>query len=511
VKVLVTGGTGVVGTAAVMCLLRSGHEARLLSRHAVRDCDQWVRGVEPREGTVSDPGQVKGAADGCDAVLHIAGIVAESPPDVTFESVNVNGTRNVIAEAERAGARRFVFVSSLGADRGTSAYHRSKRAAEALVEAMDADWVICRPGNVYGPGDEVISLILRMVRTLPAVPVIDDGRQPFQPIWAEDAGSALVRAVEREDLSRVVLELAGAETTCMSDLLDRLERLTGRTPLRVPLPGWLASAGVSLASTLGVETPATIDQITMLLEENVIADGKENALTDVLGVEPTPLAEGLAVLVDVVPEQLPDEGFGPLRLRRYWTTIAGTRLTASQLLARVRERFAELVPRASMDLDVEPGTPSGVEEGATLTIALPMRGTIQVRVEELTDNAFTCVTLEGHPMAGAITFHAEELADALRFEVRTVDRPATVPDLLALSTVGRVLKHRTWQRFIENVIHESGGTAPNGIYRTSAALDASESQRMEEWMRGLVMARKRKEGAGRVRGDESGVSDHEQG
>jgi NADH dehydrogenase len=493
--VLVTGGTGVVGTAAVMSLLHGGHDVRLLSRHAVRDCEQWANGVEPLEGTVSDPEQVKGAADGCDAVLHIAGIVAESPPDVTFERVNVHGTRNVIAEARRAAVRRLVFVSSLGAERGTSAYHRSKRAAEQLVEAMDADWVICRPGNVYGPGDEVVSLILRMVRTLPAVPVIDDGRQSFQPIWAEDAGAALVRAVEREDLSRVVLELAGTETTCMSDLLDRFERLTGRKPLRVPLPGWLASAGVSLAATVGVDTPATVDQITMLLEENVIAEGKVNALSDVLGVEATPLDEGLAVLVDVIPEQLPDEGFGPLRLRRYWTTIVGSRLTASQLLHRVREGFAELVPRSTMNLDVEPGTPSSVEEGATLTIALPLRGTIQVRVEELTDTAFTCVTLEGHPMAGAITFHAEDMADALRFQVRTVDRPATVPDLFTLSTVGRLLKHRTWQRLIENVIRESGGTAPDGIYRSSTALDASESRRMEEWMRGLVMARKRKEGA----------------
>ncbi|HJU66123.1 MAG TPA: hypothetical protein VJ596_10620, partial [Gemmatimonadaceae bacterium] len=172
----------------------------------------------------------------------------------------------------------------------------------------------------------------------------------------------------------------------------------------------------------------------------------------------------------------------------------GSRLTASQLVARLRERFSELVPRDTLNLDVEPGTPSAIAEGATLTMALPLRGTIQVRVEEMTDCDITCVTLEGHPLAGSITFRAEELDDALRFEVRTIDRPASLPDLFALATVGRVLKHRTWQTLIENVIRESGGTAPDGVNRSSVPLDAEESRRMEEWMRGLVMARKRKRG-----------------
>src|SRR5690606_33920037 len=126
----------------------------------------------------------------------------EDPPEVTFEKVNVEGTRALLAEAERAGARRFVYVSSLGAPQGTSDYHRSKAAAEEAVRASGLDWLILRPGNVYGPGDEVISLLLKMVRTLPAIPVIGDGDQPFQPVWAEDLAQALALAVERREPSR---------------------------------------------------------------------------------------------------------------------------------------------------------------------------------------------------------------------------------------------------------------------------------------------------------------------
>ena len=112
-KVLVTGGTGVVGKAAVDCLLHAGHTVRLLSRHADADARQWKAGVEPHTGDVGSESAILGAADGCDAVLHVAGIVSESPPDVTFQTVNVDGTRRLCREAVPVGVMRLIFGSSL--------------------------------------------------------------------------------------------------------------------------------------------------------------------------------------------------------------------------------------------------------------------------------------------------------------------------------------------------------------------------------------------------------------
>ena len=124
-RVLVTGGSGVVGVGAVTELLKRGHEVRLLSRHANDDARQWASGVTPIVGDVTDVASIRGTADGSDAVLHVAGIVEESPPAVTFGRVNVEGTANIVAEAERAGVRRFVFISSLGALEVESEYLRS--------------------------------------------------------------------------------------------------------------------------------------------------------------------------------------------------------------------------------------------------------------------------------------------------------------------------------------------------------------------------------------------------
>ena len=150
-SVLVTGGTGVVGEAAVTELVERGHKVRLLSRNASSDVKQWDSSVEAWPASVSEPERIAGSADGIDVVLHIAGIVAESPPEITFTSVNVEGTRNVIREAERARVGRLIYVSSLGADRGDSPYHRSKRAAEqvAATKMLEREgiWQAASAGN----------------------------------------------------------------------------------------------------------------------------------------------------------------------------------------------------------------------------------------------------------------------------------------------------------------------------------------------------------------------------
>src|SRR5688572_18805323 len=166
VRVLVTGGTGVVGRATIDALLTRGHDVRLFSRRAQVDVKEWPHRVEPYPGDASNEVEVRGAADGCEAVIQLTAIVTESPPDVTFESVNVVGTRLLVREAEGAGVRRFVYVSSLGAERGESPYHQSKLRGEEVARTFDGQWIIVRPGNVYGRGDEQLSIILKMVRSL---------------------------------------------------------------------------------------------------------------------------------------------------------------------------------------------------------------------------------------------------------------------------------------------------------------------------------------------------------
>ncbi|HEV2855079.1 MAG TPA: NAD-dependent epimerase/dehydratase family protein [Thermoanaerobaculia bacterium] len=460
-KVLVTGGTGVVGTAAVRALLAAGHSVRLFSRHASADAARWQGEVETHEGSISSTAEVSKAAEGCEGVLHIAGIAEENPPELTFERINVDGTRNLLLEAQRAGVRRFVYVSSLGADRGRSAYHASKLKAEDLVRTFPDEWLICRPGNVYGPGDEVISFLLQVVRSSPAAPVIDGGDQPFQPIYAEDLGAALAIAVERRNLNRQVLLLAGPEVTTTHDLLDRLARLTGKDPVRVPVPAALASLGSQVASFLGLRVPIDDNKLDMLLEENVIPPGEVNALTAILGVNATPLDEGLRRLATSQPEQLPQEGVGPLTLRHYIAPLRTVLRQPAELFAEFRRFFFEIVPESTMGPAREPVHVPVLERGATLTLSLPLRGHVQVRVAEITETSLTLVTLAGHPLAGSVTFRFLGTPGVdLRFEVETCERPSSLPDFLAMFPLGTILQSWNWNTVARRAAELVGEPSP---------------------------------------------------
>jgi uncharacterized protein YbjT (DUF2867 family) len=486
-KVLVTGGSGVVGEGVIAALLERGHEVRLFTRHAGKDAARWPRGVEAREGDVASAASMRGAAAGCDAIVHVAGIEEETPPAATYEKVNVLGTRHVVAEAQRAKVGRLVYVSSLGADTGTSDYHRSKLRAEQGVRGCSRPWVIVRPAAVYGPGDTNLSVVLNMVRTLPAIPVIDGGDQRFQPIWYEDAGQAIARAVDADVAGRI-LEIAGPDVSTMNELLDRLEALAGRKPRRVGVPASIASMTVHVATLLGFKLPLSQARLTMLQEEVVIAPARENALTAVLGVEPTPLRDGLRRLQGAIPEQLPSEGVGPLVHKRYWADIAGSFHRAAAL----RDVFRRNVSRAMPFETRQDGGPIGnLKKGMVFEVILPMRGSLALRIEDITPGRIVCATLEGHPLAGLLTFDFLERGKLVRFEVGIHARGADLVDATLMAAFGELLQDLNWRRVVASVVAFSGGRAPDGVQTLVTELDEAEAKKVEEWAEQLMVRRLR--------------------
>jgi NADH dehydrogenase len=482
-KVLVTGGTGVVGEGAVTALLKAGYEVRILAREAGDRAREWPKRVEAFPADVTDPTSLFGAANGCDTVVHVTGIVEEKPPETTFTKVNVEGTDHVLAEAKRAGVRRFVYISSLGAERGKSAYHESKRRAEDLVRASKFEWVILRAGNVYGPGDEVISTFLTLFRTLPAVPIIGDGNRQFQPIWYRDLGEAIAFSVEQPDVAGRTLEVAGDEITTMNELVERFERITGRKPARVPVPELLAGAGVAFANLFGVDVPLNDAKLTMLIEENVVHAPEGNALLRAFNLTPTSLDDGLRELADALPEQLPREGYGSLERKRYWAEISDTYLTPQQILERFREHVRDVMP---IEFSAEPGAPQRIEPGATMTLHLPLRGNVQVRVVECTKDQITLATVEGHPLAGVVRFRARKNGSGTHFEIETLTRPASVLDYVAMKTVGNWFQEANWVEVVERVVDLVKGYAASGVATEAEMLDDDQAATVEREIEELV-------------------------
>ncbi len=151
--------------------------------------------------------------------------------------------------------------------------------------------------------------------------------------------------------------------------------------------------------------------------------------------------------------------------------------------------FAECTPW-HVDLEAEPGTTLVPELGAVLTIALPLRGNVQIRIVELEERRMTVCTVAGHPLAGAVRFLAEERGAAVRFEVQVYDRAANVVDWLVMNPIGARLQNATWNETVERVVKESGGRAARGVEHEFSKLDADQAREVNEWLERLVVAQR---------------------
>lgn len=247
-KILVTGGTGFIGTAVVRALHEAGFSARILTRHTSKGTALHLRyGAEVVEGNIYEPSEVARACEGAQGVIHLVGIIHQTFGD-PFEKVHIEATRSVLAGVHMAGIRRYVHMSALGtrADAG-SQYHRSKWEAEKLVRGSGLDWTIVRPSLVFGPGDQFVNLFAKLLgfplNALNAYtfPLLGGGQSQFQPISVEDVALAFVRSLNHESSIGQTYELCGTERLSLADILRDIAETTGqkvvveRTPLLTPL------------------------------------------------------------------------------------------------------------------------------------------------------------------------------------------------------------------------------------------------------------------------------------
>jgi nucleoside-diphosphate-sugar epimerase len=221
VTVLVTGGSGLVGSHVIDALRARGVPVRALARPAAAAAVAAL-GAEPVAGDVIDPAAWQRAcAGGVSGIVHAAAIVQRPVPWATYEAVNVGGTRLAVAAARAAGAR-LVHVSSVAVYGGSAdygpererrtedapfrpipehdSYGRSKREAEALVRAFaEADGftgIAIRPNVIYGERDRLFTpRVMRALRA-PILPQIGPGTNHLSCVYAGNVATAIVAALE---------------------------------------------------------------------------------------------------------------------------------------------------------------------------------------------------------------------------------------------------------------------------------------------------------------------------
>ncbi|HYE96025.1 MAG TPA: NAD(P)H-binding protein [Rubricoccaceae bacterium] len=302
--VFVTGATGFVGTYVVRALLDRGHTVRALVRPG-SEAKLDARGddrVEVARGDVADAASLTGDINGCDAVVHLVGIIDERPSKgVTFERVHVEGTANMVDAAHAAGIQRFVHMSANGArPSGNSPYQTTKWRAEELVRTGGFDhWVIFRPSILFGdPGPGRPEFATRLLATLvgpfPVLPILGNGRYALQPIHVAAVADAMAQAVDLKAAHERSFCAAGRERLSFNEVVDRIARGAGRRKRpKVHLPMPLARAMVGTAGRAGL-LPISPAQFAMLVESNTCDPA---AFFETFGVETPPFdAEHLGYL-----------------------------------------------------------------------------------------------------------------------------------------------------------------------------------------------------------------------
>jgi dihydroflavonol-4-reductase len=311
VRVLVTGGTGVVGRPLVERLVGEGAELRALARSEDSAAALRALGAEPVSGDVLDPEALVTAMRGCELVYHAAGYNAFClrDPAPMFE-VNVRGSENVVRAAARAGVERVVYTSSaasLGERKGTvgsedsphrgsflSAYERSKfeaeRAVRAAAEETGAAVVCVNPASVQGPGRATGSTRLLLDYLNGRLKAVVDSTLSLVDVDDCTTGHLLAAASGKPGERYV---LSGATLT-VREGLALLGRISGvEQPLRT-VPPWVAMAAGSLGEAVAWvrrDTPRICRELARTLTHGHAYDGSKASRE--LGLRYTPIEETL--------------------------------------------------------------------------------------------------------------------------------------------------------------------------------------------------------------------------
>jgi uncharacterized protein YbjT (DUF2867 family) len=286
--ILLTGATGVVGNRLLPLLLQQGEEVRCLVRDPRRLGPNRVR-VQLSLADLGDPRGLRHAVRGADTVIHLASAIRDQPPR-RLEEINALGTYRLLRAAERAGVRRFVFFSAIGARRHQrTRFFRSKALAEELVSESELETTVLAPSIVYDHDDDWVRLMRRLA-LLPLLPIPGSGRATFQPIWADDAARATLAALEQEPGR---YELAGPERLTLNQIARLIAEATGRSrpALHVPLP-FVRSSLIWLRRLFGESAFATWEEAE-LLEVPMISPGGERDVRK-LGISPRSMRAVLA-------------------------------------------------------------------------------------------------------------------------------------------------------------------------------------------------------------------------
>ena len=290
VNFLVLGASGFVGSSVCEKLVERGGAAggriRIATRHATRARHlQLLPTAELAVGDVHDDDTLAWMLRDTDAVINLVAILHGSQAE--FERVHVRLPQRLAEACRRAGVRRVIHVSALGAAvDAPSKYLRSKARGEAALRGAGLDLTVLRPSVIFGERDRFLNLFASLQSLFPVVP-LGGADARFQPVWVEDVATALVRCLDDPSTIGLTIECVGPHVYTLRELVELAGRWSGSRRPVLALPLALARLQALALELLPGRTLMSRDNVDSMKVPNV-ASGKLPGL-ERLGIETTPL------------------------------------------------------------------------------------------------------------------------------------------------------------------------------------------------------------------------------
>jgi NADH dehydrogenase len=271
------GATGFIGRYITQELATQGYIIRAATRNPnkayfLKPYGQIGQVVPfPCDGSKKD---IESAITGADLVVNCVGILFEKKKS-TFMKTHSDFPEVIAKICTKKQVKRFIHISALACDIGTSKYAKSKLAGESKVLKAFPDAVILRPSVVFGAEDQFFNMFARLGRVLPVLPLIGGGNTKFQPVSVKDIARAAqqiatAKSADFAQYSGQIFELGGPDIVTFKEIYALLKRHAGVNFVTIPLPWGIAKAEAALLSLLP-KPLLTTDQVEALKTDNILS------------------------------------------------------------------------------------------------------------------------------------------------------------------------------------------------------------------------------------------------
>ncbi|MBA3472754.1 MAG: NAD(P)H-binding protein [Rubrobacter sp.] len=278
-KILVSGGTGLLGQGLLRVLRENGeHEVRCIVRRT--SPVERLEGLELAYGDAGDAGSMCRALHGTDAFVHIAGI---------------EYTPQVLEAMRRAGVERLVIVSSTSAHSRFEFRSAPRLVNEALLAGSALRWTVVRPSMIYGSElDHNMHKLLRFLDRSPVFPLFGSGENLWQPVYYEDLARGLYAALTKPGTDGQIYDLPGPRPLTYLDLVRTAADALDKKVRIVRIPAEPVRRALVVAERMGLPLPVSSEQVLRLREDKAYPYEKAR---EELGYAPRAFKEGIALEV----------------------------------------------------------------------------------------------------------------------------------------------------------------------------------------------------------------------